>query len=143
MKNFLKTINVYAVGYQYKHFFEYSQSQVVDFAKITGDDNPIHLSDEYASKSIFNRPIMHGFLSASVFSKVFGTLFPGEGTIYISQSLEFKKPMFVNQQYIAIFEIESINQEKGIAVVSTGIFDDQQNQTIIGKGVIKNKIFIR
>lgn len=134
---------MYTVGYQYKYNFECSQNQVDEFAKITGDNNPLHLNDDYASKTIFNKPIMHGFLSASVFSKVFGTLFPGEGTIYISQSLEFKKPMFVNQQYIAVFIIESINQEKGIAVISTEILDKQQNQTIIGKAVIRNKKFIQ
>lgn len=67
--------------------FSFSQDQVDAFAKITGEDNPIHINDEYAKQSIFKRRIMHGFLTGSIFSKVFGTLFPGEGTVYLKQNM--------------------------------------------------------
>jgi acyl dehydratase len=67
----------------YSHDFRFSQDEVNRFAEVTGDKNPVHTDADYAAKTMFKRPIMHGMLSASLFSKVFGTLFPGEGTIYL------------------------------------------------------------
>jgi len=63
---------------EYRLTFSYSQEQVNKFAEVTGDNNPLHLDEEYAATTMFKRPIMHGFLGGSVFSKIFGTLFPGE-----------------------------------------------------------------
>lgn len=59
-------------GDKYRHEVTYTQEGVIAFAEITGDKNPIHLDPEFAAKTPFGRPIVHGFLSASVFSKVFG-----------------------------------------------------------------------
>jgi len=73
----------------YTHEFQFSQKEVEQFAEVTGDKKHVHLNAEYASTTMFKKPIMHGMLSASLFSKVFGTLFPGEGTIYLKQSLNF------------------------------------------------------
>jgi acyl dehydratase len=72
---------------------------------------------------MFKRPIMHGMLSASLFSKVFGTLFPGEGTIYLKQSLNFLKPMYVEKDYVAEFKVLDIIAEKNRAIVETTIKD--------------------
>ena len=68
-------------GDKYRHEVTYTQEGVIAFAEITGDKNPIHLDPEFAAKTPFGRPIVHGFLSASVFSKVFGMLFPGQGNL--------------------------------------------------------------
>ena len=84
---------------QFEHLFSFTQEDVEAFAKVTGDNNPVHLDESYAAKTMFKRPIMHGMLGAAVFSKVFGTMFPGEGTIYLSQSLSFLKPMYVSENY--------------------------------------------
>ena len=74
-----------AVGLSYEHEFSFSQDSVKRFAEVTGDNNPIHLDSVYAATTPFKKPIMHGFLSGSIFSKVFGTIYPGEGTIYLKQ----------------------------------------------------------
>lgn len=58
----------------FEHQFSFTQKVVDEFARITGDNNPIHINEVEAAKSIFKRRILHGFLSGSVFSKVFGTL---------------------------------------------------------------------
>ena len=73
-------------GDTYSHEFQFSQEEVNQFAQVTGDKNPVHTDAAYAATTMFKKPIMHGMLSASLFSKVFGTLFPGEGTIYLKQS---------------------------------------------------------
>ena len=107
----------------YKHEFSFTQGDIIKFAEVTGDKNPVHLDAEYASTTLFKVPIMHGMLGASLFSKVFGTLFPGEGTIYLKQSLSFLKPMFVDTVYEAVFTVKDINTEKHRATIETTIID--------------------
>jgi len=107
----------------YTHEFQFSQDEVNRFAEVTGDKNPVHTDAEYAAKTMFKRPIMHGMLSASLFSKVFGTLFPGEGTIYLKQSLSFLRPMYVDTPYEAVFTVKEVISERNRAVVETVIKD--------------------
>jgi acyl dehydratase len=107
----------------YTHEFQFSQKEVQAFADATGDKNPVHLDAAYAATTMFKKPIMHGMLSASLFSKVFGTLFPGEGTIYLKQSLSFSRPMYVDTPYEAHFTVKEVVPEKNRAVVETVIKD--------------------
>jgi acyl dehydratase len=107
----------------YKHEFSFTQYDIIKFAEVTGDKNPVHLDADYAATTMFKVPIMHGMLGASLFSKVFGTLFPGEGTIYLKQSLAFMKPMFVDTAYEAVFTVKEINTEKHRATIETTIID--------------------
>jgi len=111
------------VGQIYTHDFNFSQDEVNRFAEVTGDKNPVHLNADYAAKTMFKKPIMHGMLSASLFSKVFGTLFPGEGTIYLKQSLSFLKPMYVDVKYEAVFTVKEVLKDKNRAIVETLIKD--------------------
>ena len=117
----------------YHHEFKFNQEDVNRFAEATGDKNPVHLDAEYASKTMFKKPIMHGMLSASLFSKVFGTLFPGEGTIYLKQSLSFMRPMFVDTVYIAEFTVKEVLLEKNRAIVET-IIKEKSTQQICTSG---------
>ena len=117
----------------YLHEFKFNQEDVNRFAEATGDKNPVHLDAEYASKTMFKKPIMHGMLSASLFSKVFGTLFPGEGTIYLKQSLSFMRPMFVDTDYIAEFTVKEVLLEKNRAIVET-IIKEKSTQQICTSG---------
>ena len=107
----------------YTHEFKFSQEEVNQFAQVTGDKNPVHTDAAYAAKTMFKRPIMHGMLSASLFSKVFGTLFPGEGTIYLKQSLNFLKPMYVDVVYEAVFTVKEVIKDKNRAIIETQIKD--------------------
>ena len=111
------------VGEIYIHDFRFSQDEVNRFAEVTGDKNPVHIDAAYAAKTMFKRPIMHGMLSASLFSKVFGTLFPGEGTIYLKQSLGFLKPMYVDTDYEAVFTVKEVVADKNRATIETLIKD--------------------
>lgn len=124
-------------GIEYSFDILYTQEQVEEFAKVTGDFNPIHLDTEEARNSIFKRPIVHGFLAASVFSKVFGTINPGVGTIYLKQSLTFLKPMFVNRRYTALFKVTNLDEEKNRAEVETLVLDHNQEICISGQALLK------
>ena len=118
-------------GDLFSHKFSYTQEDVRQFAEVTGDNNPIHLDEEYAANTMFKRPIMHGFLGASIFSKVFGTLFPGEGTIYMQQTMRFERPMFVDTEYEAQFEVTQHDAEKHRAKVSTKVVDTSSGKSVI------------
>jgi acyl dehydratase len=119
--------------------FQFSQKDVDEFARVTGDNNPIHLNPEYAAKTMFKRPIMHGMLGASLFSKVFGTMFPGEGTIYLKQSLNFLKPMYVDTPYVAEFTVKEVISDKNRAIVETLIKDKASgNVCTSGEALIMN-----
>jgi 3-hydroxybutyryl-CoA dehydratase len=70
-------------------------AEVSEFAELTGDRNPIHLSDDYASHTQFHSRIAHGLYTASLISAVLGTRPPGPGAIYISQTLNFRAPVHI------------------------------------------------
>lgn len=125
-------------GVTFEYSFSFSQDDVIKFAEATGDYNPIHLDTDFASKSIFKRTIIHGFLGGSVFSKVFGTMFPGEGTIYLKQDMAFYKPMFTATLYKAVFKIVDTTIEKNRATVETQIIDDDGSIIIRGEAIIKH-----
>lgn len=100
------------IGMYYEEIFSFSQEDVNMFCKLSGDNNPIHHDSDFASKTIFKTPIVHGLLSGSIFSKIIGTKFPGPGSIYLSQNLKFHKPVYVNEKYLARLKIKDIFAEK-------------------------------
>jgi acyl dehydratase len=126
-------------GTNYTHTFRFTQKEVELFAQVTGDKNPVHLDADYAAKTMFKRPIMHGFLGGSVFSKIFGTLFPGEGTIYLKQSMAFMRPMFVDTDYEVRMNVKEVNKEKHRATVETVIVDKATGDVVInGEATVMN-----
>ena len=125
------------------HHFKFSQEEVNRFAEVTGDNNPVHINADYAAKSQFRKPIMHGMLGAALFSKVFGTLFPGEGTIYLKQSLNFLKPMYVDVNYEAIFTVKDVLFDKNRAVVETIIRNPEGFVCTSGEATIMNVTHIK
>ena len=126
-------------GTTYNYTFRFTQKEVELFAQVTGDKNPVHLDADYAAKTMFKRPIMHGFLGGSVFSKIFGTLFPGEGTIYLKQSMSFMRPMFVDTDYEVRMTVKEVVKEKHRANVETVIVDKNTNEVVInGEATVMN-----
>lgn len=127
----------------FTHRFKFSQDEVNRFAEVTGDKNPVHTDADYAAKTMFKRPIMHGMLGAALFSKVFGTLFPGEGTIYLKQSLNFLKPMYPDTEYEAVFTVKEVVKDKNRAIVETviknadGLVCTSGEATVLNVNVIK------
>lgn len=78
---------------------------VLDFARISGDDNPIHLSDAYAARTRFGQRIAHGLYTASLISAVLGTRLPGPGAIYRSQTLNFHAPVRIGDVVTIVVEV--------------------------------------
>jgi acyl dehydratase len=109
------------IGDQYRETFIFTQEQVNAFAALSGDNNPIHSDLEYAAQTPFKKPIVHGIFVLSVFSKMIGMTFPGEGTVYMHQDVGFKRPVFPGEEYEAVVTIAEINRERHTAVVATEI----------------------
>ena len=84
------------------------EQDLINFAEVSGDTNPIHLNKKFAAKSIFGEQVSHGMLVASFISAVFGTIFPGPGWIYISQNIEFKAPVFIGDKVVVNVNVAKI-----------------------------------
>ena len=86
--------------------------EIESFAKISEDRNPIHLNDEAGKASIFKSRVAHGMLSASLFSALLGEYLPGHGAIYLSQTLQFTKPVYPGDKVVASVTVININNKK-------------------------------
>lgn len=89
-----------------------SSSDVVGFAEVTGDRNPIHLSEHFAAKTPFGTRIAHGLYTASLISAVLGTRLPGPGAVYISQTLHFRAPVKIGDTVVVAVEVAELMAEK-------------------------------
>ena len=84
------------VNQKYSENIKVTSSNIKKFAEASGDKNPIHLNENFAKKTIFKTRIAHGMMIAAFISSVIGNKFPGNGTIYVSQDLNFKRPVKIN-----------------------------------------------
>ena len=100
------------IGMEVSYSQTITDADVKAYSGISGDKNPIHMSDEYAKKSRFKKRIAHGLMSASYFSALFGTKLPGEGAIYVSQSLQFKRAIYLGDTVTATVIVKKIDLEK-------------------------------
>lgn len=98
-----------------------SAADVEMFASLSGDNNPIHLDDAYAKSTSFGARIVHGMFSAALISAVAGTKLPGPGGVYLSQSLKFRKPIFIDQTAVATLTIIDINTRRGRVTINTDV----------------------
>jgi 3-hydroxybutyryl-CoA dehydratase len=89
-----------------------TDKMVIDFSNLSGDKNPIHLDEEYSKNSIFGKRIVHGMLISSFFSKIIASDYPGEGSIYLKQDLNFKNPCYINDEIEIVVELDKKENNK-------------------------------
>ena len=89
------------------------------FAEVSGDNNPVHLDDAYAAGTPFKTRIAHGMLSAGYISAMLGTRLPGPGAIYISQSMNFKRPVRIGDEVITRATVTAIDAERARVTLAT------------------------
>lgn len=106
------------------------------FGHLSGDTNPAHFDEIYAAKTIFKKPIVHGMLLGSLFSKIFGLDYPGEGTIYCTQSLKFLKPVYPDTKLKVVVTVKEIIIEKNRVWFTTEIFDDKDECVLTGEALL-------
>lgn len=124
--------NEYKIGKKVECEKIITDDMIKKFACVSGDDNPVHLDEEYARKSRFKRRIAHGMLVASEISEVIGTKFPGYGTIYVAQNLMFEAPVFINEKIRIVVEIIEINKERHRLIMQTTVYKENGNVAISG-----------
>lgn len=96
-----------------------AEADIVAFAAVTGDANPVHLDADYAATTSFGERIAHGMLSAGYISAVLGTTLPGPGAIYLSQSLKFKRPVRIGDAVTARATVTEIDPAKARVTLAT------------------------
>ena len=131
------TIKELTVGQSYEKTFTITAELIERFAEVTGDHNPIHLNEAYAGKSIFKQRVAQGMLQAGLLSGILGCYFPGVGTIYLSQTLKFIKPVFIKDQITLRLEILEIISEKNRVRLETRFTNQNGEAVIIGEALVK------
>lgn len=125
----------YYIGENYIKEFTVSNEMVEGFANYTGDKNPIHLDESYASNTIFKKRIAHGFLVGSFISAILGNDFPGKGTIYLSQTLVFRAPVYISETISVKVEITGFPHDKQIQLKT--VCSNEQNKVVLeGEAVV-------
>ncbi|MFN9164301.1 MAG: MaoC family dehydratase [Alphaproteobacteria bacterium] len=108
-----------SVGQSASYTKTVTEADIVKFAEVSGDNNPVHLDEAFAQSTMFKGRIAHGMLSAGFISTVIGTKLPGSGTIYMSQTLRFRAPVRIGDTVTATCTITEIIPEKRRAVLTT------------------------
>jgi len=96
-----------------------TEADIVLFAQVSGDNNPVHLDEAFAAQTPFKTRIAHGMLSAAYISAVIGTQLPGPGTIYMQQALRFKRPVKIGDEVTTIATVTEIDPVKGRVSIET------------------------
>lgn len=106
------------------------------FAQASGDENPVHLDDDYAAGTRFGKRIAHGMLTASIISAILGNDLPGSGTIYLAQDVKFKAPVFVGDTVMAKVEVTAYREDKRIATLRTTCENQDGLLVLEGEAVV-------
>ena len=123
------------VGQKVNFLKKIDEVLVNDFAKISGDFNPLHMIKEYASTTNFSNRVCHGMLLASFFSQLVGMHLPGKNSLYFSQTLNFRNPCFVDDNITIGGEIIEKKQNMKLIIIKTTIHN--QTGTCLIDGVAK------
>ena len=106
------------------------------YADLSTDHNPVHLDEDFAKQTQFGQRIVHGMLVSSLFSALLGEHLPGHGTIYMSQYIQFKAPVYLNTPVIATVEIVNIREGKPIVTLQTTCVDEIGKLLVTGEAVM-------
>lgn len=112
----------------------FTEDQVRRFAELSGDRNPLHMDERYAGQSRFHGRIVHGILVAGVISKIIGTQLPGEGSIYLEQNIQFRKPVYIDEKIIVKVKITGI--ANNIVTLETNAYKEDESLAVKGTAKI-------
>lgn len=115
----------------------FSPEAVAQFADLVGDRNPLHLDADFAAKTPFGRPIVHGMLVSGLISGILGEDLPGPGSIYLGQTLRFEAPVYVGDTVTATAEVTAVRPEKRIVTLKTECVNSAGARVISGEATIK------
>ncbi|MBN2539940.1 MAG: MaoC family dehydratase [Bacilli bacterium] len=114
----------------------FQETDVMKFAEVSSDYNPAHVDKEYASKSMFQKQIVHGMLVGALFSAIFGMQMPGLGSIYTKQSLKFTKPVYFGDEITAKVTVKELNMERNRVIFDCVATNQNGDTVIVGEAEI-------
>ncbi len=112
------------------------QSDIDAFANVTGDHNPVHVDEEFAKTTRFGRRIAHGMLTASLISAVLANKLPGEGSVYLGQTLQFVAPVFPGDKITARVTVREVREDKPILKLETVCVNQRDELVIRGEATV-------
>jgi 3-hydroxybutyryl-CoA dehydratase len=114
-----------------------TEDDIVAFARVTGDDQPLHLDDAFAARTRFKKRIAHGMLSAGYISAVLGTkLAPNNVVVYLSQQIRFRLPVAIGDTITAEADVTAIDPEKSIVTVRTDCVNQRGEAVVKGEATV-------
>ena len=116
-----------------------TEADILTFAELSTDKNPLHIDPVAASKGMFGRQVAHGILVSGLISAVLGTKLPGEGSVYLGQDLKFKRPVFIGDTITAKAEIIELREDKHIVILKTTCTNQDGVVVIDGQATIMVK----
>jgi len=128
----VKRIEEFDVGQHASFTKTFTEADLQRFIAITGDTNPLHVDDAFAAGTPFGRRILHGMLTASIFSTMVGMLLPGTGAIYRSQTIRFLLPVYLDETVTAHFVVRSIDRAKHRMEIDSWIENEAGQRVIEG-----------
>jgi 3-hydroxybutyryl-CoA dehydratase len=131
-----KTINELKVGDTAEFTKTVSEADIYMYAGVTGDVNPAHIDEVYASNTFFKTRIAHGMLLAGFISTVLGNKLPGNGTIYMKQEVEFLAPVRIGDTVTARAEVVEIIQDKNRALLRTTCVNQDGVTVVDGEALV-------
>lgn len=114
----------------------FTSEDVLAFARVSGDENPAHLDEAYAKGTMFKTRIVHGILTASLFSALLGTQLPGLGTIYLGQNLQFRRPVYLDEPITATITVKDIIPEKNRVIFDCQAVNSRGETVILGEATV-------
>ncbi|MGE6258272.1 MaoC family dehydratase [Heyndrickxia sporothermodurans] len=113
-----------------------TESDIVLYAGISGDFNPVHIDKEYAKKTRFNQRIAHGLLTSSLLSQLLGMHLPGKGSVYMEQTIRFTSPVFIGDTITATATVQEFLEEKRIIKLLTECHNQNDVLVLTGSAVM-------
>ncbi|HZS45544.1 MAG TPA: MaoC family dehydratase [Blastocatellia bacterium] len=130
-----RTVKTFEIGQKASFSKTITEADVVAFAGVSGDFNPLHIVEDYAKTTMFGQRIAHGMLTASLISTVLGMILPGPGCVYLSQSVKFVKPVHIGDTLTATVEVTEWAQDRAILKLSNQITNQNDDIVITGESV--------
>ena len=106
------------------------------FAELTGDNNPVHLDDTYAAGTRFGRRIAHGMIAAGLISATLANDLPGPGTVYLSQTLQFRAPVYPGDTITTTVEVKTVRPDKPVVTLGTVCRNQDNGVVMEGEAVV-------
>ena len=125
------------MGFKKNFQITITESMLNDFAKLSGDYNPLHMNEEYASSTSFKKRVCSGMFLATFFSRLIGMYLPGKHALHISQSLNFVNPCFLDEKITVEGEVIDKSIATKIITLKTTIINESKKIIINGTACVK------